>query len=184
MNLLTKFYYTLAFTSIMIASSQVANSQEVSITDKITFEEPTALNVRPIYFQEWYAGIEVGGTGINVFVPITNESSDIIIDSIYFRNLKGKLIIKDGKYFASLENTSKLYTFRKSEKSADYPFTLEDDECAISYIENGETKYLKVAQLNEVAGTYYENGAPSIYANSSNSTLATNDNDDYGMKKR
>ena len=172
MNLLTKFYYTLAFISLISASSQVANSQEVSPTNNITFEEPTALNVRPIYFQEWYAGIKVGGTGINVFVPIANQSSDIVIDRIYFRNLTGKLIIKDGQYFASLKNTSKLYTFKKSEKSADYPFTLEDHECAISYIENGETKYFKVAQLNEVAGTYYENGPGSIYGNSADSRLA------------
>ena len=182
MNLLTKIYSTLAFTGLIIVSSQFAHSQEVSTIDNITFEEPTALNVRPVSFQEWYAGIEVGGTGINVFVPITNESSDIVIDSIYFRNLKGKLIVKDGKYFASLENTSKLYTFKKSEKSADYPFTLEDHECAISYIENGETKYFKVAQLNEFAGTYYENGAPSIYSNSSNSTLAATA--DYDIEKK
>ncbi len=181
MKLLKKAIYGIVFTGIGLSTLQIANSQEVSTKNMITFEEPTELSVKPIYFQEWYAGIKVGGTGINVFVPIANESQNIEIDSIYFRNLKGKLTKKDGKYFASLENASKLYTFKKTEKPVDYPFVLEDNECAISYIENGETKYFKVAQLNEVAGTYYENGPPSIYTNSADSGLATTD-DDYDIE--
>ena len=178
MKLLKKAIYGIVFTGIGLSTLQIANSQEVSTKNMITFEEPTELSVKPIYFQEWYAGIKVGGTGINVFVPIANESQNIEIDSIYFRNLKGKLTKKDGKYFASLENASKLYTFKKTEKPVDYPFVLEDNECAISYIENGETKYFKVAQLNEVAGTYYENGPPSIYTNSADTGYATTDDDD------
>ena len=181
MKLLKKAIYGIVITGIGLSTLQIANSQEVSTKNMITFEEPTELSVKPIYFQEWYAGIKVGGTGINVFVPIANESQNIEIDSIYFRNLKGKLTKKDGKYFASLENASKLYTFKKTEKPVDYPFVLEDNECAISYIENGETKYFKVAQLNEVAGTYYENGPPSIYTNSADSGLATTD-DDYDIE--
>ena len=178
MKLLKKAIYGIVFTGIGLSTLQIANSQEVSTKNMITFEEPTELSVKPVYFQEWYAGIKVGGTGINVFVPIANESQDIVIDSIYFRNLKGKLTKKDGKYFATLENASKLYTFKKTEKPVDYPFVLEDNECAISYIENGETKYFKVAQLNEVAGTYYENGPPSIYTNSADSGYASTDDDE------
>ena len=178
MKLLKKAIYGIVFTGIGLSTLQIANSQEVSTKNMITFEEPTELSVKPVYFQEWYAGIKVGGTGINVFVPIAKESQDIVIDSIYFRNLKGKLTKKDGKYFATLENASKLYTFKKTEKPVDYPFVLEDNECAISYIENGETKYFKVAQLNEVAGTYYENGPPSIYTNSADSGYASTDDDE------
>lgn len=176
MKLLHKAINAIVFTGIIACTFQCAGQKEViSQTKAITFEQPASLDIKPIYFQEWYAGIKVGGTGINVFVPVANENSNIQIDSIYFRNLQGKLEKKDGKYFASLENPSKLYTFKKAEKPADYPFDLKDNECAISYIQNGKTKYFKVSSLNEVAGTYYENGPPSIYEKSSTSILATTD---------
>lgn len=175
MKLLKKIAYTIVFTGVISTIFQCASPKEVIPTT--TFEQPTALKVKPVYFQEWYAGIKVGGTGLNVFVPIENENPNIVIDSVYFRNLKGKLIKKDGKYMATLENASKLYTFKKPEKPADYPFTLKDYECAVSYTENGRTKYFKVRDLNEVAGAYYENGPPSIYENSSSEVLATTDNE-------
>ena len=57
-------------------------------------------------------------------------------------------------------------------------FTLTDNECAISYVENGQTKYMKIININEVEGTYYENGPPSIYANNSSTILATSDEDE------
>ena len=175
MNLLKKAFNAIAFTAVIASTFQCASPKEVIPTT--TFEEPSTLIMKPVYFQEWYAGINVGGTGLNVFVPIIKKSENITIDSIYFRNLKGKLVKKDGEYFASLENYSKLYTFKKSEKPEDYPFDLNDYECAISYIENGITKYFKVSSLNEVAGTYYENGPPSIYENSSSTILATTDDE-------
>lgn len=175
MKLLKKIASTIVFAGLIATTFQCTSSKEVIPTT--TFEQPTAFKVQPVYFQEWYAGIKVGGTGINVFVPIENENPNILLDSVYFRNLKGKLIKKDGKYVAILENASKLYTFKKSEKPADYPFTLKDSECAISYIEKGTTKYFKVGGLNEVAGAYYENGPPSIYENSSSEVLATTDDE-------
>jgi hypothetical protein len=42
-------------------------------------------------------------------------------------------------------------------------------------VENGQTKYHKIVSLNEVAGTYYENGPPSIYARSNTRSMATLD---------
>jgi len=171
---LKKFYLPIVLSCIISVTFQSAHAQQKSTVPKIISEVPTELNVSPIYFQEWYAGIEVGGTGINVFAPLVNHSSEIEIDRIYFRNLEGKLIKKDEAYFALLENPSKLYTFKKIEKPDDYPFELDDYECVISYIEHGKTKYFKVKQLNEKAGIYYENGPPTPYVWYSDSKLASN----------
>lgn len=127
------------------------------------FQHPTGFKIKTIAFQEWYAGIKVGGTGLNVFIPIVNKEDHIKIDSVYFRNLKGKLVQNYGRYTAVLKNKSPYYTFKKPEKDEDFPFDLADNECAISFVENGEVKYVKVTNLSEKAGTYYENGPPSIY---------------------
>lgn len=174
MNLLKKVTFVIAFATIISNSFHCA-AQKVATTQ---FEKQTPFNLEPVLFQEWYAGIKVGATGLNVFIPVTNEKQNVTIDSIYFRNLKGKIEKKNRKYVAVLTNTSKYYTFKKSERPDDYPFTLLDYECVISYIENGITKYYKITQLNEVAGTYYENGPPSLYLKGVSSGMATVDDDD------
>ncbi|MDN3491625.1 hypothetical protein [Winogradskyella bathintestinalis] len=71
-----------------------------------------------------------------------------------------------------LKNDSPHYIFTKGEKGIVYPFALNDAECAISYIDNGKTKYIKVAQVNIVEGTYYENGPLSVYENTSSAVIA------------
>lgn len=175
MKLLKKATYAIVF-AVICGSSFFCAAQKQA--PKVTFEEQAPFKVNPVYFQEWYAGIKVGGTGINIFLPITNVAENVEIDFVYFRNLTGRLNKKDGKYYALLKNKSPHYTFKKSEAPADYPFTLNDNECAVSYIENGVTKYVKLSAKNEVAGTYYENGPPSIYTRSSSTGMASVDDDE------
>ena len=175
MKLLTKATYAIIFAFIYAFSFQCV-AQKGNFTP--IFEEQLPFKVKPVTFQEWYAGIKVGGTGINIYVPITDLDENIQIERVYFRNLTSELIKKKDKYFAVLKNKSRNYTFRKSEADADYPFNLEDNECVVSYIENGTTKYLKIATVIEYAGIYYENGPPSIYTKKSATVLATADEDD------
>lgn len=174
MKKLKKATYALIFAVIFTSTFQCASHKEIATT----FEEEAPFKVKPVSFQEWYAGIKVGGTGINVFIPITNIKENIVFNNVYFRNLKGQLVKEQGKYVAVLKNPSRNYTFIKADKPADYPFTLADDECVLSYTENGKLKYYKMISLNEVAGTYYENGAPSIYAKKSSSGMASLDEED------
>ncbi|MCA0131331.1 hypothetical protein [Winogradskyella alexanderae] len=139
------------------------------------FQEQTEFKIKKVYFQEWYAGIDVGGTGVNIFVPVANKPDYIQIDSVFFRNLKGKLEEKGGRYTAILKNKSKEYVFNPNYNSSQYPFKIRNNECVISYVEKGEIKYLKVQQPKEFAGTYYENGAPSKYSRPKADGLATLD---------
>ncbi|WP_178991255.1 hypothetical protein [Winogradskyella schleiferi] len=175
MKRLKKAIYVLVFAAIYGTALPCAAQKMTTAT---TLQQQAPFTVKTVSFQEWYAGIKVGGTGINIFVPITNLSDNVEIDRIYFRNLTGKLNEKNGKYFAILENDSKNYTFKKPEAPADYPFRLKDDECVVSYVEGGTTKYLKITSVNEFAGTYYENGPPSIYEKKSSTIVATVDDDE------
>lgn len=173
MNLLKKVTFAIAFAAILSSTFQCASSKATPTQ----FEEQAPFIVKTVSFQEWYSGIKIGTTGLNVFLPVTNVNQNIVIDSIYFRNLKGKLENKDGRYTGVLKNTYKGYKFKKSDRPVDYPFTLLDNECVMSYIENGVIKYYKIKQLNEVAGVYYENGPPSLYVKSTSSGMATVDDD-------
>ncbi|MFC0603378.1 hypothetical protein [Winogradskyella pulchriflava] len=171
---LKKAIYAIVFATVFSLNFQCASSKVA----EPTFEAQAPFLVKPASFQEWYAGIKVGGTGINIFLPIYKVTENIEFKNVYFRNLKGELTWKEGKYVAILKNPSKSYTFRVAEKPADYPFDLMDNECAISYIENGQTKYYKISALKEVAGTYYENGPPSIYARNSSERMASLDEEE------
>ncbi len=175
MKKLKKAIYAIVFAVIFASTFQCASHKEIATT---TFEEQTPFKVKPVSFQEWYAGIKVGGTGINVFIPISDVKQNVIFKDVYFRNLKAQLVINEGKYMAVLKHPSPHYTFKKAEKPADYPFTLADDECVISYTENGQQKYYKIVTLNEVAGTYYENGVPSIYIKGTSSGMASLDDEE------
>jgi hypothetical protein len=143
----------------------------------IRTRERNTIYGQPVYFQEWYAGIDIGGTGYRVFVPVVNKKEDIKLENLYFRNLEAKLLNEDGRYTATLKNPSTTYTFTKPEKPSDYPFDLKDNECVISYNENGKTKFHKIRIVAELAGAYYENGAPSISSQRKSATLATLDED-------
>ncbi|WP_460220466.1 hypothetical protein [Psychroserpens sp. MEBiC05023] len=174
MKFLKKATFAIAIAALLCTTFQCASPK----TATTVFQEETPFRVKPASFQEWYAGIKVGATGLNVFLPITDIKENITIDSIYFRNLSAKLDKKKDKYVAVLKNTSKNYTFQKSPRPENYPFTLSDNECVISYIENGITKYHKITQLNEFAGTYYENGPPSLFLKASRSSMATLDDEE------
>lgn len=160
------------FLTIVFSSNHQSFSQQPAV-----LEYTPVLQLDQVQFQEWYAGIKVGGTGINMFFPNIKTSGDINLETVYFRNMKGKLQKRQAMYSAVLKNDSPHYTWQPAKKPADYPFDLKDNECVISYTENGTTKYLKIANLDEKAGTYYENGHPYIYDNASTTRMATVDED-------
>lgn len=167
MKSIKKATYAILLTIIFSGSTQ-SFSQEV-----VTLETTPVLQLDQVQFQEWFAGIKVGGTGINMFFPNIKANKDIHLETVYFRNMKGKLQKGKAMYMAVLKNDSPYYTWQPAKKPADYPFDLKDNECVISYVENGTTKYLKIANLDEKAGTYYENGHPSIYENRTTTSMAT-----------
>lgn len=137
---------------------------------KYTLEENASLNPKQAYFLEWYAGIKVGGSGFNIYFPNLNGDKKVAIDSVFFRRMKGKLIEGRSRYTAVLRKNSKHYADiskqyqdgRKLDKAAGFPFNLKENECVISYRENGQTKYIKVSNLAEKQSLYYEKGAPLV----------------------
>ena len=181
MNLLKKAMNATILTVFVLSAFNCSSpkqmiSQEKSNT-KISLQEKTTFQFDQIQFQEWYAGINVGGTGFNIFLPNIINDENVVLENVYFRNLTGKLVKGKGMYSANLKNNSLDYTFEYPVKPADYPFDLKPNECVISYKENGQIKYTKIASLEEKAGTYYENGPPSIYNNSPSSVIATVEED-------
>jgi len=72
----------------------------------IQFQSTAPLEISAPYYNSWVAGVEGGGSGINVFLPL-KENGNISIDSLHFRGLKtavetrDKLIIGRFKQFSN-----------------------------------------------------------------------------------
>ncbi len=172
MNLLKKAMNAIFFT-VIVSSAIQCTSPKAAV---VPLETPELKLQNPILFQEWYAGINVGGTGVNMYIPKFDTDRIIQVDSIYFRNMKGKLVTSDAMYSAILKNDSPNYDVNPSNARTN-PFNLTANECIIRYTEDGQIKYHKIASVLEKAGTYYENGPPSMFKSIPINFLAAVDED-------
>ncbi len=172
MNLLKKAMNAVFF-AVIITSTFQCTTPKVAVAPK---ETPELILKKPVIFQEWYAGINVGGTGINMFISKFDTDRNIEVDSVYFRNMKGKLVNIDNMYSVVLKNDSPYYEPNPSNAKTN-PFNLTPNECIIRYTENGKVNYGKTASIIEKAGTYYENGPPSIYERAPSAIIATTEED-------
>ena len=93
MKNLKKAIYAIVFTCTLSSFFQCA-SPKVATTN---FVQQTPFTIKPVVFQEWYAGIKVGGTGITVFVPVSNVNDGVVLNEVYFRSLKAKLVKRSNK---------------------------------------------------------------------------------------
>ncbi|WP_299115520.1 hypothetical protein [uncultured Winogradskyella sp.] len=121
---------------------------------KLEKEAPTIFG--EVYCQSWVAGVKGGGSGTNIFIETLKD--DIVLDSVYFRGKTSKLTTKPTNKqlfigrFLSTSNTEK-FNFKENtdDKAIDgnSPFELENNECVVSYIKDGKTRYYKLSNIIE-----------------------------------
>ncbi len=164
-TLKSTLYALVAFVCLSV-NYQCATPKTLPIEEK-------DLTVQTAYFSEWYAGIDVGGTGFNVYFPnLGSDDGSIEIDSVFFRELKGELVKGRAVYSAILKHPTKTYEnlnkAYKKDKALDikgFSADLKPNECIIKYTKNGIAKYQKISSLVERVGTYYKNGPPELVVN-------------------
>ena len=139
-----KYLLNILFASILvIVFSQCSSAQKL--------QESPSFNIEEVYSQKWIAGVQGGGSGINVFIPITTELKDITLDNLYFR---GNMVASQTK-----PSSPKLYIGRfigNANQKEGYkstgdkiPFDLKDNEAVVSYSEKGKIKYFKIENITE-----------------------------------
>ena len=143
----------LVFCASALIMIQCASSQKI---DDI---QPVA--VKQAYYQEWVAGIKEGGTGINLYIPLANEKSDINLEYAYFKGHKiqlnkkpnenvyvGKHQNEDQRDLIMSENSKDEYANKVPEK-VKIPFDLEGDQCVIAYSKEGKEGFFKIEKLTK-----------------------------------
>lgn len=144
--------------SILIAFTQCASSQKIDEAAPVALKQP--------YFQNWVAGIEGGGAGFMVYLPI-DENSNVKLEEAYF---KGKSVTLERKqneavYVGRYTDPNTVRGDKNMVMSDDpkeefnnkppgevekkIPFELKADECVISYTKEGKKGYFKIDKLPE-----------------------------------
>ncbi|NNK82903.1 MAG: hypothetical protein HKO92_07255 [Flavobacteriaceae bacterium] len=130
-----------------------------------------------VYCQSWVAGVQGGGSGLNLYIPVKEKwQSNISLDSVYFRGRVTKLEQKSGDYLIFVgrflsDTNSKNDVIMSKEPYAEYgnklpkkvtkiPFDLENSECVVSYKEGKATKYFKIKQITQKELLAYPSAPP------------------------
>jgi len=138
-------------------------------------QDNAPLEIGEVYFQKWIAGVEGGGSGINLFIP--TSKSTIKLDSVYFRDKGVKLesraidgVLYIGRFKSEFNQRKDMII--SSEPNAEFenpvprikqkiPFKLKDDQCVISYKEGNKTRYFKIESIAEKRLVQYPSAPPN-----------------------
>lgn len=150
----------------------LASFSQCSSTKK--FQEQAPLDISQVYFQKWIAGVEGGGSGLNIFIHVKETSPRL--DSVYFRGKVINLEIEEngllyiGRFLTSLNQKKDLVM--SNEPKAEYgnqapetlqklPFDLSETECIISYQKGGKISYFKIENIVEKEMIAYPSAPPN-----------------------
>lgn len=167
MNLMQSSLKCIAMLILMTSFSQCSS------THKLETEAPIFHG--QAYYIQWIAGVQGGGSGIDVFIP--TKDNTVAFDSIYFRNMVSKLAVQDQPervyvgHFKTRIN-SKRDVIMSSDNQEEFgnvmpdipknsPFELKDSECILSFLKNGKTHYYKITNLVQKEGTPMMSAPPN-----------------------
>jgi hypothetical protein len=142
-------------------------------TRSINFQSEIPLQIDSPYFQTWVAGVQGGGSGIDVFLPVKDLNS-IIPDSIHFRGQRVQTVYKNSMivgHFSTPQNQrqdvilsneplaeANNQLLPKEDHSA---FELEPNTCVLSYILENKRYYYKITDLTQRPSIPYPTTPPS-----------------------
>ena len=138
----------------------------------LQFQSTPPLEISAPYYNTWVAGVEGGGSGVTVFLPLI-ENGNIVIDSLHFRGEKSAVETRDkliiGRFNSSVNQPKDI--IMSSNPQDEYknksvllrdttPFKLAQNECVISYEVNGKRLYYKISNLKKGESIAYPSALP------------------------
>ena len=166
----------LLITTILCFTLMQCNSakqvENATVKKEIMLETNPSITVNQPYFQKWVAGIEAGGSGINIYFPNLINKENYTLKQVYFRGMVANILSGKASYFANLKQKQN-DIIMSNEPQAEFgntlpnnaesfPFNLKQDQCVISYHDNGETKYVKIYGIVEKQGAFYPSAPPKM----------------------
>ena len=175
-----KYFGILILTCLLMSMSNCKSAQQVEEKDQMVIEKIVTENEEPIagaYFQKWVAGVQGGGSGINLYIPINEEDSLYACQNdptrnqytqVYFKGLKATLAdtnVNGQLYYVAHFKTalnSKRDLVMDGNTKAEYgnqtpvditpidpPIPIKEDEALITYMKNETVQYIKISGIKE-----------------------------------
>ena len=163
-----KFTTSLILGLVFLSIVNCKTSQE----SVVQFQSTAPLEITAPYYNSWIAGVQGGGSGVNVFLPL-KENGNIVIDSLHFRGEKtavetrDKLIIGRFRHSANTQkdlimssNPQDEYNNKRDLIRESSSFNLAQNDCVISYTVNGKRLYHKISNLKKGESVAYPSAPP------------------------
>ena len=141
-------------------------------TKPTLFVSKSPILIEAPYFQSWVAGVQGGGSGVGVFLPV-KDLKNITPDSIHFRGQRVKAAYKNQMivgHFSSPQNQPKDVILSNEPfaeannqllPKEDYSaFELEPNACVLSYVIKNKRYYLKITDLAQRPSISYPSSPP------------------------
>ncbi|WP_152975582.1 hypothetical protein [Lacinutrix himadriensis] len=176
MSIIKTYILSLFMLFILASFSNCSSSKQInnegSKTAMQDFQDKIPFTLEETSYKHWVAGVKGGGAGITMLISVSNNTKNIVIDAAYFRGMQTKLESINSGYVANFITKANqkedivMSTDKRAEydnqlpNKADFPFQLKDNECVISYIEEGTTKYYKIENLVEKPRDEYPKARP------------------------
>lgn len=164
-----KNVFTLSIVSLLLLSFSNCGSGK---TGDYSLTKNPPFSIEDSFYQKWVAGVQGGGSGIDVHLTFINLDEGVTIDSVYFRNkiAQARQVSQDPiKYIGNFKTNLNREVImdidakKEAKNTPPYktPFQLEDNAAVISYSINGITQYYKVSNLREKEMLAYPQSKPS-----------------------
>ena len=165
MKVFKNILFLLLMVFIMVSFSKCASIPKL--------DKSLPIDIGEVYYQHWVSGVQGGGSGFNIFIPISANSKNITLDSVFFKAKQAKLEYRNNTVFIGrfkTEANQKQDIILSNEPFAEYgnmvpeipkhtPFELKDDECVVSYLVAGKVKYFKIDRIKRKDPKLFQ-GAP------------------------
>ncbi|TXD83923.1 hypothetical protein ESY86_07725 [Subsaximicrobium wynnwilliamsii] len=154
-------------TIILISLSACTSAQKL--------QENAPTNFGKVYFQKWNSGVQGGGSGLHIYIPV--EEASVTLDSVYFRgqvsalkqNPNNELLfigsfktaINAPKDLIMSDDPNKERENKLPSAAMNSRFKLDDDQCVVSYKKESKTVYYKISNLEEAQQINYPSTAPN-----------------------
>jgi len=123
-------------------------------------EEEPPFTLTDVYFQDWVAGVESGGSGTRLHLSVTSNAGNIRLMHAYFHEQKVRIDQNETDPDTYVVNFEKgmgkdrimdlnAVNEAKNVPEEEFPFDLEENEAVLSYLIEGELKFYLIGPIVE-----------------------------------
>lgn len=154
-----KFLFALLSLPLLLFSFSNCGGANTANNMKEFVQNPP-FKIAEAYYQKWVAGVEDGGSGVNIHINFSEMDPNVVIQNIYFKNqvLEAKGNVNDPMQFVGyLKNEAKSGVIMDSNPmkeaqntpSKKSQFELQDNEAVVEYLFAGKKNFYKISSISE-----------------------------------